>query len=197
MSRGGGLVTPVLQTARLVLRPLTLDDAPAVQRHFGRWNIIRHLSLAVPWPYPPDGAETFIANVALPAMERGDEMLWAITRRPAPGEAIGAIGYRVGGGPLGDRGFWLAEGWQGRGYMTEAVTAVQDHLFFVLGIPSLRVVNAKGNLASRRVKEKTGARWVGAAHIKHHEGEGEADVWEVTREAWAAIRRRELGPHDV
>jgi [ribosomal protein S5]-alanine N-acetyltransferase len=52
--------TPLLQTERLILRPIAMSDAPAVQRHFNNWNIIRNLSTVVPWPYPPDGAESFI-----------------------------------------------------------------------------------------------------------------------------------------
>jgi len=51
--------TPTLQTDRLILRPLALPDAPAIQRHFSNWNVIRNLSKVVPWPYPDDGAETF------------------------------------------------------------------------------------------------------------------------------------------
>ena len=43
---------PPLQTARLLLRPLALDDVPAIQEHFPRWEIVRHLASRVPWPYP-------------------------------------------------------------------------------------------------------------------------------------------------
>jgi hypothetical protein len=46
--------TPVLETARLVLRALRLEDAPAAQRHFPRWEIVRWLNAGVPWPYPSD-----------------------------------------------------------------------------------------------------------------------------------------------
>jgi len=52
--------TPTIETRRLNLRPLALSDAPAIQRHFDNWNIIKNLATLVPWPYPQDGAETFI-----------------------------------------------------------------------------------------------------------------------------------------
>ncbi|MGH3631037.1 MAG: GNAT family N-acetyltransferase, partial [Sciscionella sp.] len=54
--------TPTLQTARLILRPLRLEDAPAVQRQFPHWEIVRWLNPVVPWPYPRDGAETNIRD---------------------------------------------------------------------------------------------------------------------------------------
>jgi ribosomal-protein-alanine N-acetyltransferase len=40
--------TPIIQTARFILRPLALTDAPAIQRHFNNWNIIRNLASVVP-----------------------------------------------------------------------------------------------------------------------------------------------------
>jgi ribosomal-protein-alanine N-acetyltransferase len=52
--------TPTIQTRRLILRPLALSDASAIQRHFNNWNVIKNLTSVVPWPYPEDGAETFI-----------------------------------------------------------------------------------------------------------------------------------------
>ena len=36
--------TPTLQTDRLILRPLALSHAPAIQRHFNNWNIIQNLA---------------------------------------------------------------------------------------------------------------------------------------------------------
>jgi hypothetical protein len=55
------------------LRPLALSDVPAIQHHFNNWNIIRHLALIVPWPYPDDGAETFIKR-ELAKIEAGEEI---------------------------------------------------------------------------------------------------------------------------
>jgi hypothetical protein len=52
--------TPTIQVPRLLLRPLALSDAPPILRHFNNWNIIRNLASVVPWPYPDDGAETFV-----------------------------------------------------------------------------------------------------------------------------------------
>jgi len=67
--------TPALETERLILRPLTLDDAPAIQKYFNDWHIIKNLSKAVPWPYPANGAENFIKENALPRMNNKGHML--------------------------------------------------------------------------------------------------------------------------
>jgi [ribosomal protein S5]-alanine N-acetyltransferase len=180
---------PVLRTARLVLRPISLDDAPAIQRHFANWNVIRKLTKTVPWPYPPDGAARFIREVALPSIERGEALLWVLVPFEGPNEAMGLVHWRRSyAAAEGNRGFWLAEPYWGRGLMTEAVAAVQDYLFFEFGVDRLVVANAVSNAASRRVKEKTGARLLGRAQLEHHEGDDESEVWEITRDAWAALR---------
>ena len=63
--------TPVLHTPRLVLRPLRAKDAPVIQKRFANWEVVRWLDAKVPWPYPADGAATFVA-IALAEMARGE-----------------------------------------------------------------------------------------------------------------------------
>ncbi len=86
--------TPVLETPRLVLRPLALSDAPAIQRHFNNWNVIRQLSAVVPSPYPDDGAESFV-RLQLEKMAAGEDIHhWVLALRSGDGEAIGNIHFR-------------------------------------------------------------------------------------------------------
>ena len=183
------MITPTLTTERLVLRPVRVDDAPAVQHHFGRWEIIANLSTQVPWPYPPDGAVTWLRDLVLPQVEAGAAMLWAITVRAVGDECVGILEWRISGAEDADnRGFWLAVEHQGQGYMTEAVTAFQDWLFTATDTERIFVLNASVNPRSRRIKEKTGGRFVGLTHLEHHGGATETERWEVTRAAWRALR---------
>jgi len=64
-----------LETPRLWLRGPSLGDVPAYQRHFADYEVIRHLSAAVPWPYPEDGVEQWLRNVVLPAQGQ-DRWTW-------------------------------------------------------------------------------------------------------------------------
>jgi hypothetical protein len=64
---------PAITTARLILKPLELADADAVQRVFPQWEIVRLMASHILWPYPSDGALTFVRDTALPAM-RGPRM---------------------------------------------------------------------------------------------------------------------------
>lgn len=182
--------TPVLETDRLILRPLSLSDAPALQKHFDNWNIIQNLSAAVPWPYPENGAEEFFREYCLPMTQAGKIFIWSIFLKERPGEAIGVIEFRLEKKQDGNRGFWLAEPFHGRGLMTEAAGAVNDFVFDTLGLESFVASNAKSNSRSRRVKEKTGAVFVGTGELLHHNGESEMELWLITRESWQKAKKK-------
>ncbi|MGY3531674.1 GNAT family N-acetyltransferase [Bradyrhizobium sp. USDA 4452] len=181
--------TPRIETRRLILRPLALSDAAAIQHHFNNWNVIRTLATVVPWPYPDDGAESFIKR-ELHKIAAGEESYqWVLVLRDGDGEAIGSINFRPrADGRKGNRGFWLAEPFWNQGLMTEAIAAVNDFAFLTLGLHHFHVCNAQSNVASRRVKQKTGAEFVGLVELPHHNGESRAEKWKVTRETWLRDR---------
>jgi ribosomal-protein-alanine N-acetyltransferase len=158
-----------------------------VQRSFANWNVIRHLS-GPPWPYPEDGAISHITETVLPASAAGTSLTWAITLRDHNDELVGCIDFAFEDTGLGNRGFWLAEHLWGQGYMTEAVTAVQDHVLLDLGIERMTALNSVSNAASRRIKEKTGVRFLGQIRVPHNNGESVSDKWEITRSDCAHIR---------
>ncbi len=78
---------PQLETERLILKQITLADAPAYQKYFDDYEIIRHLSPNFPWPFPKDGAIEFITKVILASQEQ-DEWFWGIFLKSYPLEMI-------------------------------------------------------------------------------------------------------------
>ena len=180
-------MTPTLHTPRLVLRPLALADAEQVQHIFPQWEIVQYLNAIVPWPYPPDGALAYYRDRALPAVERGDEWHWTLRLKTNPDRIIGAIGLIRGDGD--NRGFWLAPEWQRQGLMTEAVIAVNDYWFDVLGFEVLRAHKAIANVGSRRISEKTGMRMTGNAERNLVSGRLPGELWEITAEEWREWRK--------
>jgi [ribosomal protein S5]-alanine N-acetyltransferase len=180
------VITP-LETQRLLLQPLQLADAEQAQRLFPRWEIVRFLNTQVPWPYPADGALTYVRDVALPAMERGQQWHWTLRLRQSPEEAIGAINLTSKDGHA-TRGFWLGVPWHGQGLMTEAVTAVNDYCFDVLDFRVLRVPKAVVNIASRRISEKTGMRVIATEERDYVSGRLLTEIWEITADEWREKR---------
>ncbi|SDS99488.1 Protein N-acetyltransferase, RimJ/RimL family [Pseudomonas sp. Z003-0.4C(8344-21)] len=174
--------TPTLYTERLILRPLELADAEAVQRQFAHWEVVRYLNAAVPWPYPDDGALTYVRDVALPAVAAGTEWHWSIRLKTAPEQLIGSISLMDQ--TDNHRGFWLAPAWQGQGLMSEASATVTDYWFRTLERPLMRVPKAAPNMGSRRLSERAGMRLIRSDEDDFVGGRFAREIWEITREEW-------------
>lgn len=177
---------PALTTPRLILRPLELADAAAVQALFPRWEIVRYLAANVPWPYPADGALTFIRDHALPAIRDGTEWHWSIRRNTAPEQLLGAI--TLMDKPGNHRGFWLDPAAQGQGLMSEACAAVTEYWFETLGRPVMQVPKAAANHRSRRISEREGMRMIATTERDYVAGRLPEELWEITRDEWRARR---------
>src|SRR5882724_3586687 len=173
-------MTPNLETSRLLLRPLELADAEQVQLIFPQWEIVRHLTKQVPWPYPAGGALAYHRDFALPAIERGDEWHWTLRLKTDPERIIGSIALMKGEDQ--NRGFWLGLPWQNQGLMTEACEVVTDHWFNVLHFKVLRAPKAVANLGSRRLSEKSGMRVVATGVKEYVSGSFPSETWEITVE---------------
>ena len=179
---------PTLETKRLVLLPLQSADAEQIQCLFPRWEVVRHLSDRVPWPYPDDGARYFVDHIALPQVAAGGLLIWSLRMKERPDTLMGVIHLKLSGEK--QRGFWLAPEWQGHGYMTEATEAVTEYWFTALQQHSLRTVKSVDNIPSRRISERTGMRLIGHSSARSVSGEvKKLDVWEITREEWQVHRQ--------
>jgi len=176
-----------LETLRLLLKPITLDDAPQIQKLFPQREIVQYLNAVIPWPYPPDGAEYFIREIALPEAARGHSWYWTIRPKSVPEQLIGVISLTSKG--EGNRGFWLDPAWQGQGLMTEACHVVTDYWFEVLRQPVLRARKAIANEASRRISQRQGMRVVAQGERDYVGGRMPSEVWEITAEEWRARKK--------
>ncbi|MGH6955980.1 MAG: GNAT family N-acetyltransferase [Caulobacteraceae bacterium] len=182
--------TPVLETSRLILRPLRESDTPAVQRLLPQWKVVRYLGAHVPWPYPDDGAATHWKN-ARREMERGEKSLWAITLKRRGDDLRGVIDLWADDGVnRSQRGFWLDPELWGRGLMTEAANRITEYALVELGWPHLWLSNAEANVASHRVKEKQGAKLIDRTPGRYVYGEGVRVTWLLTHEAWLERKGR-------
>jgi len=176
-----------LETDRLQLRPITERDIAAYEKHFIDYEVIRHLSSKIPWPYPEGGVRDWVCGHVLPGQGK-DRWNWGIYLKNNPDEMIGGVELWRPGTPE-NRGFWLGRHHWGNGYMTEAVVAVMDCAFFQLEFESLVFSNAKGNDQSARIKEKTGARLLRTQPNEFVDScYTESEVWELHKHDWQHFR---------
>ncbi|WP_449548949.1 GNAT family N-acetyltransferase [Lelliottia amnigena] len=181
------MATPTLTTERLLLKPLEKTDAEQIQKRYPRWEIVRYMVASVPWPYPENGAEYYVNNVALPDIEKGIAWFWTIRRHDDPDQLIGLI--CLYDEEDNNRGFWLAPEWQGQGLMREASIAATDYWFNTLNRPLLRAPKAAINDRSQRISVSSGMRLVKTEKKAYVCGELVSELWEITREEWNALKR--------
>src|SRR4051812_23549298 len=125
--------TPTIRTDRLVLGDFEPDDAPELQRLAGEREIA-DTTLAIPHPYELDHALAWIGNQRKEAV-RGRATNFAVRLAP-DSQLIGCAGLRdIDPEHLqAELGFWIGREWWGKGYASEASTAVIRYGFEALGL---------------------------------------------------------------
>ncbi|CNJ01272.1 Uncharacterised protein [Yersinia frederiksenii] len=172
-----------LSTDRLLLLPLTLQDAEQIQQRFPVWDVVKYLAAScVPWPYPPDGGLTFVRDIALPKIQEGRGFFWSIRLKTAPDTLIGVINLTCD--TEDHRGFWLSPEWQGQGLVSEASIAVTRFWFIQLARPFLRVTKAAPNQASAAISRKNGMQLIGMEERDYVGGHFSTEIWGISREEW-------------
>lgn len=165
------IVTPqptphtVLETTRLRLRRLTMDDFDNLLELHGDPDVMRFVDTGK--PVPPQEIrdelpkllreyEDFPGFGRWAAVETDtDEFVgwFGLRRREDIGPANATLGYRI------HPRFW------GRGYATEAARALVQHTFTQLCIRRISADAMAVNHRSRRVMEKAGLRFVRTYHL--------------------------------
>lgn len=175
-------VPPTLETARLILRPFAMADAPEVQRLCGAREIALN-TLLIPHPYPDGKAEEWIASHPA-SLEKGEGDRFAITLRDG-GALTGAIGMLLHREhDRAEIGYWIGIPYWGRGYATEAVQAVIAYGFDELHLNRIYAEHFTRNPASGRVMQKAGMRHEGTLRQMHKKwGEYvDTDMYSILRE---------------
>lgn len=146
-------MTTILETPRLILRPLKPDDLPALVDGLNNFNVSRNTA-RIPFPYGLADAQEFFAITQ--KSEPGTLRL-TIARKDGGGRLCGGIGYEVcQDGRSAEIGYWLAQAQWGLGLGREAARAMTDHAFEMTGHHALVAGYRHGNEASRRILEGLG-----------------------------------------
>ena len=166
-------------TARLLLRPGWVEDAPALARTIGDAAIVRNLA-HVPWPYTLADAAAFLTLPHAPQRPR-----FLIVLRDTA-ELVGGIGLHGEDAP--ELGYWIARAHWGRGLASEAGRAVMDLADASLRLPRIESCHAVDNPASGRVLAKLGFRPTGGVTERFSLGRG------ATMQVRAYARARAAAP---
>jgi RimJ/RimL family protein N-acetyltransferase len=155
-----------LRTARLLLRSFERGDIPAIVRLAGAREISA-TTLRIPYPYSEPDAENFIAQMD-GECQAGHSATFAVTILRG-GELCGAVGFAIESvHQHAELGYWIGVPYWGRGFATEAASAVVTFGFETLKLHRIYAHHFAENHASRRVLEKIGMRHEGRSrqHVR-------------------------------
>ena len=149
---------PVIETERLVLRPLRRSDVGLLEM-YGADERVARMTRTIPHPLPPGVAEQFIQGALA---EDRTEDIWALDGTISGlGEVMGLISLDQMDRDQSEVGYWIAPAFWNSGLASEAVTALiaanphADKTMFASVF--------QDNPASARVLTNTGFEYLGDA----------------------------------
>ncbi len=150
-----------LSTERLKLRPFLAEDAAELHRLINDWEVCRNLA-AVPFPYPRDLADEWIASTHA-SITAGRAYHLAITGQEADKEVIvGGMGLRIDAAARTARlGYWVGRRFWGHGVASEAAGRLSRWALANLDLERLEATVATDNAGSIAVLRRIGFRHVG------------------------------------
>jgi RimJ/RimL family protein N-acetyltransferase len=149
-----------LETGRLILRPVTENDADDIYQNVKDYDIARWL-INLPHPYPEDGAIKYIKE-ATELMKNGLSYELPI-RLKSSGKMIGVMAVlKVDKkNRNAELGYWIAKKHWNKGFATEAGLRALGFGFNVLNLERMYAKCVPDNKASNRVMEKLGMKYEG------------------------------------
>lgn len=147
-------LAPVIDTDRMVLRPLDPGDDSAIAGYLGDAEVARWL-VRVPHPFTIEDAGDFVSQSRLTGDAGTAATLAMVLRGDGRARLRGVVAlHSLDGRP--EIGFWLGRPYWGHGLMGEAVDALLAWAFATLDIDTIIAGAFKGNKASLAIQARQG-----------------------------------------
>jgi len=174
--------TQTIQTSRLTLRQFQLDDAEDMLKYW----ISHHETQA---RYRHELCTTIPETKALltkwlAEYSRNDFYKWAIIETETD-RCIGQVFLRNGGNRY-EVVYCIGEAFQRKGYMTEALKAIQQYAFTKINLDVLEVFTRSVNVGSQKVIANCGFKHVRTVENALYENGVQVDryFYELTKSEW-------------
>lgn len=175
-------IGPTLETARLILRPISGEDFEPWAAFAADEEAARFLG----GPQPPEASWRMMCTMAGAWIVRGYSMFSVIEKES--GRWVGRLGpWRPEGWPGTEVGWGIAREFWGKGYAPEGAAAAIDWAFDHLSWTEVIHCIDPGNVNSQGVARKLGSSILRHALLPPPISES-VDVWGQTREQWKARR---------
>lgn len=169
------MVSPIA-TERLLLRPVRSGDAEPLAERRSDPDVARWQSWDV--PYPLERASALIADVS-ERPEPINDAWWMLTIADHDDSTVhGDLALKLtNDGRTAEVGYTLTRDAWGRGFATEALDGLIDHLFESEGVTRVAATLHPENLWSARVLERCGFDFEGHTRNSYWDGTESSDDW--------------------
>ena len=172
-----------LETARMRLRPIAMDDVDLLVALDGDPEVMRFIS----------GGKPTLRAEAGRIVQRSLGHRWLGFDRET-GELVGWFGIRPSTAKSRELGYRLRRAMWGKGLATEGSLALIAVAFAQPGVDRVRAETMAVNTASRAVMERCGLRFVRTFHLEWDdpiEGTEHGEVeYEITKDEWKKQRAK-------
>lgn len=158
------VIQPPIKTRRLIMRPPSYDDIPAICRLINDPDIASNTG-TIRYPYPARSAWDWISRTRQPAGRRRHIPL-ILTLRSNPRMIVGATGVSVGPTRPPEIGYWIARPYRRRGFASETTRALISLIFANSDTDAVGANARITNAGSQRVLKAAGMRRVGVGRMK-------------------------------
>lgn len=177
---------PVLETNRLVLRSITLDDAEFWIRNFSDPDVVEFTGEEPPRDIEKAKAE--IDTYCIGIFSENTGIRWGITIKGSD-QLIGTAGYHrwvKQKGYNASLGYDLLREHRGKGFMSEALAAIIDYGFETMMLHRIQVMIDPRNMASIKLAEGLGFKKEGVLREDQYFRGGFQDdvVYSILSEEW-------------
>lgn len=149
---------PVIETERLMLRPLQRSDAGLLNIYAADERVAR-MTRTIPHPLPPGASEALIQRAA---QDNRDEDIWVMDGSPTGrAELMGLIALERMDREQSEVGYWVAPAFWNTGLASEAVAALVESN--PQNSKTMFASVFQDNPASARVLTNTGFQYLGDA----------------------------------
>ncbi len=184
--------TQTIETARLVLRRFTTDDAADMYRNWASDPKVTHF---LSWKLHESEEETRrILSGWAEEYAKENYYQWAIVLREL-GQPVGSIAAvdvndRVGKAHIG---YCIGSKWWHQGITSEALAAVIEFMFTQVGVQRVEARHDPRNAHSGGVMRKCGMKYEGTLRRADRNCQGicDADWYGLLREEWDALKAAE------
>lgn len=152
---------PTLQDKQVLIRPIRLRDARALER-----ELLDNRGWLRKWEATnPHGAMTFDVRAGIRSLQAnarsGFGLPFAVEYDGKFAGQLNVSGMSYGSLASATIGYWVSERFAGKGVTPTAVALATDYCFFQLGLHRMEICIRPENAASLRVVEKLGFRYEG------------------------------------